>query len=87
MELDYISLIVQSNFYGFEINICWDCENYCGKCPWTGLDPETGRVKFEPVPGWKTKKKSRKTGRKWEVVEQITECPLFIPTPEKEDRT
>ena len=75
--------IIQSNFYGYGANICFDCERCCGKCPWSEVDAETGRVKFQPVEGWVTQKRSRKVGRKWEIVEQIIECPLFVPSERK----
>ena len=83
MERSFEDKLVQSEFYGYGSNICFDCDRCFGKCPRSEIDPETGRVKFSPVPGWKTKKKSRKVGRKWEVVEQIVECPLFLPTKKR----
>ena len=83
MSEDYINKIIKPNFYGYGSNICFDCDRACGGCSWSEVNPETGRVKFEPIPGWKTVKKSRKNGRKWEVVEQIVECPLFVPTVRK----
>ena len=84
MADDFVENIIQSQFYGYGSNICFDCENCYGRCPWTAIDPETGKVKFEPVDGWKTQKRSRRNnGRQWEVVEQIIECPLFKPTPER----
>ncbi len=63
-------------------NICFDCENACGGCPWTATDPVTRKLRFEPVPGW-TAKKVRLTvgnyGSKKNIVEtyHITACPLF----------
>ena len=83
MSDDYINKIIKPNFYGYGSNICFDCDRACGGCSLSEVNPETGRVKFEPIPGWKTVKKSRKNGRNWEVVEQIVECPLFVPTVRK----
>jgi hypothetical protein len=83
MARNFEDELIQSEFYEHGANICFDCDRSVGKCPWSEVDPETGKVKFEPVPGWKTKKKSRKIGRKWEVVEQIIECPLFLPTEQR----
>lgn len=33
-------------------NICFDCANACGGCPWSEIDPKTDRPRFDPVPGW-----------------------------------
>ena len=83
-EDKYIDQIVEPGNFIVHNNICFDCENAFGKCPWSAVDPETGRVMFEPIPGWKTKRCARKyNGRKWEIVEQIIECPLFKPMPER----
>ena len=43
-------------------NKCIDCANAYGGCPWTEIDPETGKPKFEPVPGWTAKPVRRRTG-------------------------
>lgn len=65
-------------------NKCIDCANAYGGCPWTEIDPETGKSKFEPVPGWTAKPVRRRTGtdRRGPVMMDtynITECPLFKP--------
>lgn len=44
--------------------------NTRGGCSWTAVDEETGRVKFEPVKGWKAKKS--------EVGYHIIDCPEFV---------
>ena len=31
---------------------CWTCKKYAGGCNWSGRDPETGQLRFEPVEGW-----------------------------------
>jgi hypothetical protein len=80
----FVDKEIQPRFYHHGANLCFDCENYCGKCSWTETDPATGKTKFQPVEGWVTRKLSRRENRKWIVVEQIVECPLFIPTPDKE---
>lgn len=80
----YIDQIVKTSNFASHNNICFDCENACGKCPWSAIDPETGKVRFDPIPGWKTKKCARKhNSRNQEIVDQIIECPLFIPTPKR----
>lgn len=84
--IDYSEKLIQPGFNDFGTNICWDCEKACGQCPWTAIDPETKEVQFNPVPGWKTEKKRRKTGRNWVEVEQIVECPLFERTPDRRQK-
>ncbi len=31
---------------------CWSCTKACGGCAWTEVDPQTGKIRFEPIPGW-----------------------------------
>ena len=81
--IDYSEKMIQSGCNDFGTNICWDCERACGKCPWSEVDEKTGKVKFRPVPGWRIVKQRVKTGTHWRTTEQIVECPLFIPTPDK----
>lgn len=64
------------------VNICIDCAKAIGNCPWSEVDVDTGRVKFEEVPGWTVIRVSRRRyvgNRKWDYVEghQIVACPLF----------
>ena len=71
--------------YKSNANICFTCENACGKCPWSAVDEKTGRVKFDPVPGWTAKKVPLRTGVKgsksiYTDTYHITECPLYEPT-------
>lgn len=63
-------------------NICFDCKKACGKCSWSASDPATGKIKYEPVPGWTAKKVSYVSG--WSngkpchtETYHITDCPLF----------
>ena len=63
-------------------NICFDCQKACGGCSWSEIDPNTGRPRFEPVPGWTAKKvKQRVNTYKvcWEDTYHITACPEFVP--------
>ena len=65
-------------------NICIDCQNACGGCSWSEVDPETEKVRFEPVPGWTAEKvllKGISKKSKHQVLEtyHITACPLFVP--------
>lgn len=69
--------------YGYGEHLCWDCENACGGCSWTEVDPVTGKVRFKPVEGWKTRIVKVNTGRHIVEKEQIYDCPLFIPTKSK----
>jgi hypothetical protein len=71
---------------GRKTNICIDCKKACGGCSWSAVDPDTNKLKFEPVPGWTAEKVRLNVGhdsRGVVMVEtyHITECPLF----EKED--
>ena len=62
---------------------CWECKNAYGGCPWTEVDPDTKRVKFQPVPGWDAKKFIRRTGsdrkgnKSISVEYAIKDCPMF----------
>ena len=67
-------------------NICFDCKKACGGCSWSAVDPDTNKLKFEPIPGWTARKTvlnvgSDRFGRNLVETYHITECPLF----EKED--
>lgn len=72
-------------------NICFDCARACGGCPWSEIDPETGKVRFEPVPGWTA---TPTTIKNWHssdgstVAEtyHITACPLFTKDSRKSRR-
>lgn len=33
-------------------DLCFSCTKSSGLCPWSALDPETGRPGFKPVEGW-----------------------------------
>ena len=63
-------------------NICFDCANACGGCPWTAVDPVTNKIRFEPVPGWTAKKRTFVVGRNrggrktWVETYAIENCPL-----------
>lgn len=71
-------------YYKSNANICFTCENACGKCPWSAVDQKTGQVKFDPVPGWTAEKVLLRIGknRSSAYVEtyHITDCPLYEPT-------
>lgn len=64
-------------------NICFDCQRACGYCSWTETNPETGKTRFEPVPGWTAEKVLLNVaiyadGVKATETYHITECPLFV---------
>lgn len=59
-------------------NICFDCQRATGGCSWSEIDPNTGKPRFVPVPGWEAELVVRKSGKKTDVTWQITGCPLFI---------
>jgi hypothetical protein len=65
-------------------NICIDCKKACGGCSWSAVDPKTGKIRFEPVPGWTAEAVLLKLGaygsRKYERLTDtyhITACPEF----------
>ena len=69
-------------------NICITCQKACGDCSWSEVDLETGKIRFEPVPGWKAKKVLLNLGgtRKEKMVVEtyhITYCPEYIPVVER----
>lgn len=65
-------------------NICFDCKRAVGDCSWSELDPQTGKPRFEPVPGWTAKpstlyrnergKRGKHEPYSWRVIA----CPIFI---------
>ena len=66
----------------FKTNICFDCARACGGCSWSAVDPETGKVRFEPVPGWTATPISINSRDRRGVHQtqsyHITACPLFV---------
>lgn len=68
-------------------NICFECKNACGGCPWTRWDEEKGRVAFDPVPGWTAeivpfrgipgRHTRSRNGVEYDYTYKITACPLF----------
>lgn len=65
-------------------NICFECENACGGCSWSRLDPATGKVSFTPVEGWTAQKTWLTVNYGHREFEQetykITACPEFVPS-------
>lgn len=67
---------------GRKTNICFDCRRACGGCSWSELDPDTGKPRFQPVPGWTAKPVrlnigTTTCGRVMVDTYHITACPLF----------
>lgn len=59
---------------------CWTCENATGGCSWTEFDTETGKIKFEPVPGWDaTPTRRRLCGKTIMESYAIHDCPKYVP--------
>ena len=54
-------------------NICIDCKNALGGCPWSEWDTEKNRVRFGEVEGW-TLEHYESNGEKHT---RIVACPLF----------
>lgn len=62
-------------------NICFDCDNACGDCSWSEMNLETGKPRFEPVPGWTAEKVTLNLGKgRTDFTYHITACPLFSNT-------
>lgn len=61
------------------VNICADCDNACGGCSWSARDPETNKIRYEPIPGWTAEVSVLPpSGDAKEVrTYHITACPLF----------
>ena len=64
-------------------NICFDCKNACGGCSWSEFDPDTGKVRFQPVDGWDAEEVDLNVGSsgrgRADVVKtySIKSCPQF----------
>jgi len=72
--------------YGSSANLCFDCRRACGGCSWSAVDPETGEIRYEPVPGWTAEPTilfdgSYRDRRRKIPTMHITACPLFVPDP------
>lgn len=64
--------------------LCFNCQNACGGCSWSALDPATNKPKYEPVPGWTAKKVMLKVGYAhgkvtWVQTYHIKACPQYTP--------
>lgn len=68
--------------FNHKSNICFDCKRACGGCSWSEVDDKTGKVKFEPVPGWIAEPTKLYLGeahgvRKYGDTYKVMACPLF----------
>lgn len=71
-------------------SICFDCQNACGGCSWSEIDPETKKPAFKPVEGWTALRVPFIIGYSMGWTYYVTKCPQFIPDePPKQraDRT
>ena len=61
--------------------LCWKCANACGGCSWTERDKKTGKVRFQPVEGWKAVAENLKNngGSGPKVIKsfRVIFCPMF----------
>lgn len=76
--------IANAEKYRKQANICFNCQRACGDCPWSEIDPETDKPRFQPVPGWTAKRvilrmNVRKGSSEFVDTYSITACPMFIP--------
>lgn len=53
---DLNKYLVPVEKYRKQANICFNCQRACGDCPWSEIDPETDKPRFQPVPGWTAKR-------------------------------
>ena len=61
-----------------KVTICWECENACGGCEWSEIDPETRKPRFAPVPGWTAEACVLRMGGQRQVTSYHVEaCPKF----------
>lgn len=62
-------------------NICFECQNACGGCEWSEVDPQTEKIRFAPVPGWTAKPTAiRKISAGDDIKSfHVTACPKFQP--------
>lgn len=58
-------------------SICFDCKRACGGCSWSEVNPDTGKVRFEPVPGWTAENTFQKVNKKYISTYRVKACPLF----------
>ena len=78
---------------GKKANICIECENACGGCSWSAVDPVTGKLRFEPVPGWEAEEVPIVLGvygkgiKKVDKTYHITACPQFVKARQKTRNT
>ncbi len=68
-----------------KLSLCWRCENACGRCSWSEVDPDTKKIRYQPVPGWVAVPTMVTMGRPSSPVQsyQVLTCPEFDPTPER----
>ena len=67
-------------------NICFDCKRACGGCSWSENDPVTGKIRFEPVPGWTAERVPINLSWGIDFTYHITACPLFEPDEPRKRR-
>jgi hypothetical protein len=62
-------------------NICFDCKNACGNCEWSEVGPETGKIRFQPVPGWTATGVEYQPTLRQRAIKtyHITDCPKYKP--------
>lgn len=67
---------------------CWSCQKACGGCSWSEVDLQTGKIKYDPVPGWNANKVPYRNpdGSKAHTYE-ILDCPEYVAEPERHEST
>ena len=64
-------------YHAEHVQPCWSCRNYLGGCAWTRVDPDTGRVCFDPVPGWEAIPRERLSNGAMDGGLMIISCPQY----------
>ena len=61
------------------MQLCWRCTKFAGGCRWTEVDPETNKVRFEPIPGWVATPRTLRGQPPQTTMDtfEIMECPEF----------
>lgn len=57
---------------------CWSCAKAYGGCAWTRVDPKSGNVCFEDIPGWRVKRRVYTEGGRTVERVLVKACPEYV---------
>lgn len=70
-----------------ETNICFDCQLAVGFCPWCEVDPETKKIRWQPIDGWVADVVPYQNAMgNWGTTFSIKSCTMFVPDEIKTER-